>query len=64
MSNFDFLSEYYVYNEVMENGSDHLDCGFSFPAQHKNDNNNNDNNSVLGLIIAIGFVLMIFGWFI
>jgi hypothetical protein len=64
MSNFDFLSEYYVYNEVMENGSDHLDGGSAFPAQHKNDNNNNDNNSALCVIIAVGFVLMFFSWLI
>lgn len=64
MSNFDFLSEYYVYNEVMERGSDHLDGGSPFPAQHKNNNNDNDSNSALGVIIAVGFVLMFFSWFI
>ena len=64
MSNFDFLSEYYVYNEVMENGSDHLDGGSAFPAQHKIDNNNNNNNSALGVIIAVGFVLLFFSWLI
>lgn len=46
------LSDYYVYNEVMEDGSEHLDG--SFPAQYKINNNNNNNSEDYGLaLIAV-----------
>ena len=59
-----FLSDYYVYNEVMEDGSDHITD--PFPAQKKiqnNDfNNGDDSNWSLGLAVII-VIMVIIGLF-
>ena len=55
----DILSEYYVYNEVMEDGSEHLDD--AFPAQYKINNNNNNNSEDYGvaLIAVVVFAVIL-----
>ena len=58
--NFDLLSDYYVYNQVMEGGSDFE----PFPAQHKQDREPNNQDNVLTLIagIIVLIIALILWW--
>ena len=46
---FDLLSDYYVYNQVMEGGSDFE----PFPAQHKQDKKPSNQDNVLTIISGV-----------
>ena len=58
---FDLLSDYYVYNQVMEDGSDFDE---PFPAQHKQDKKPNNQDNVLTLIsgVIVLIIALILWW--
>jgi hypothetical protein len=58
---FDLLSDYYVYNQVMEGGSDFDE---PFPAQHKQDKKPSNQDNILTIIsgVIVLIIALILWW--